>query len=88
MKKKKGPFTSEIWNDIAKLKDPDKWHHLTELAKGCKKTPVITEIRFDLATKLGILIKKGVGRKIFFKLNAEDSRVKQMLKNLNNKNKK
>ena len=61
------------------FEDPDKWYHLNEIAKKCKKTPVIMEILMDLAVKENILEKKGRERRIFYKLNPEDKRVKNML---------
>ncbi|MEK6926162.1 MAG: hypothetical protein AABW50_02700 [Nanoarchaeota archaeon] len=77
--KNKGVFTSEAWNDLATMKDPNRWYHLNEIAKASKKTPIIMEKRLDLAVKLKILLKKGIGRRIFYKLNPEDSQVKNML---------
>ena len=79
MAKKTGPFEAEIWNDVSKLEDPNKWYHLNEIAKRGKKTPVIMEQGLDLAVKEKILEKKGRERRIFYKLNPDDKRVKNML---------
>ena len=82
MAKKTGFFESEIWNDISQLEDLNKQYHLNEIAKKGKKTPVIMEERLDLAVKEKILEKKGRERRIFYKLNPEDKRVKRMLKQM------
>ena len=79
MTKKKGLFNSEIWNDISKLRSLREWYLLNKIAKECKKTPTIMEKRLDLAVKEKILERKGIGRKIFYKLNPNDQRVKNML---------
>jgi len=83
MAKNKGSFEADIWNDISKLEEPHKWYHLNELAKKCKKTPVIMEQRLDMAVKEKILLKKGIQRRIFYKLNPQDKRVKNMLNQMN-----
>jgi hypothetical protein len=78
-KKEKGIFISEIWNYVATLTDPNKWYHLNEIAKTCKKTPTIMEKLLGLAVEKNILLKKGVGRKIVYKLNSENLEVQKML---------
>ncbi len=76
------PFTSEIWNDLSHFRDPNKWYHLNEIAKKSKNTPVIMEKHLDLAVKLDILEKKGRERRIMYKLNINNPKVKKMLKTL------
>mgnify|MGYP001606048147 CR=1 FL=1 len=78
-RKEKGIFTSEIWNYVATLTNPDKWYHLNEIAKTCKKTPTIMEKLLGLAVEKNILLKKGLGRRIFYKLNSENLEVQKML---------
>jgi hypothetical protein len=78
-RKEKGIFISEIWNYVATLTNPDKWYHLNEIAKTCKKTPTIMEKLLGLAVEKNILFKKGLGRKIFYKLNSANSEVQEML---------
>jgi len=80
MKNFNSPFTGEVWNRICYLIYPDKWYSLQEIAKKWKDSPYLAEKYLNMAINSNIIIKKGIGRMRKYKLNREDDKVKDMIK--------
>jgi hypothetical protein len=82
MKKLKMPFEGEIWNRMVCLIYPEKGYSLQEISKKWKEPPFIAEKYIEPAINSKVIIKKGIGRMMKYKLNKEDYKVKDMLKQL------